>query len=101
MCEQMGWEPDEDRMPIDPSNLSLEAQQALIVLNSLPDNWEGMSGSWMGIDYSGLSAIMDIYEVEDRRAVFELLQQCERELGKYYQQKQKEQESLAKAKRNR
>lgn len=97
----MGWEPDEDRMPVDPATLSLEAQQALILLNSLPDNLEGMSGSWMGKDYSGLSAIMDIYEVDDRRAVFELLQQCERELGKYYQQKQKEQESLAKAKRNR
>ena len=60
-----------------------------------------MSGSWMGKDYSGLSAIMDIYEIEDRRSVFELLQQCERELGKYYVQKQKEQESLSKAKRAR
>lgn len=101
MCEQMGWEPDEDRMPPDPSTLSLEAQQTLILLNSLPDNWEGMSGSWLGKDYSGLLAIMDIYEIENRRAVFELLQQCEQELGKYYQQKQKEQESLAKAKRGR
>jgi hypothetical protein len=97
----MGWEPDEDQIPIDPSTLSLEAQQALILLNALPDNWEGMSGSWMGKDYSGLSAIMDIYEIEDRRTVFELLQQCERELGKYYAQKQKEQESLANAKRAR
>lgn len=97
----MGWEPDEDQIPIDPSTLSLEAQQALILLNSLPDNWEGMSGSWMGKNYSGLSAIMDIYEIEDRRTVFELLQQCERELGKYYAQKQKEQESLANAKRAR
>lgn len=101
MCEQMGWEPDEDRMPIDPSNLSLECQQTLILLNALPDKWEGMSGSWMGKDYSGLSAIMDIYEIDDRRAVFELLQQCEHELGKFYQQRQKQEESLAKAKRSR
>jgi hypothetical protein len=50
MCEQMGWEPDEDQMPIDPSTLSLEVQQALVLLNALPDNWEGMSGSWMGKD---------------------------------------------------
>jgi hypothetical protein len=60
-----------------------------------------MSGSWMGKDYSGLSAIMDIYEIEDRREVFELLQIAEEELGKHYIQKQKEQESLAKAKRAR
>lgn len=101
MCEQMGWEPDENQIPIDPSTLSLEVQHALILLNALPDKWEGMSGSWMGKDYSGLSAIMDIYEMEDRRSIFELLQICENELGKYYQQKQKEQESLAKAKRAR
>ena len=90
----MGWEPDENQMPIDPSTLSLEVQQALVLLNALPDNWEGMSGSWMGKDYSGLSAIMDIYEIDDRRAVFELLKQAEQELGKYYTQKQKEQEFL-------
>jgi hypothetical protein len=97
----MGWEPDEDQMPIDPSTLSLEVQQALVLLNALPDNWEGMSGSWMGKDYSGLSAIMDIYQINDRRVVFELLKQAEQELGKHYTKKQKEQESLSKAKRAR
>lgn len=101
MCEQMGWEPNEDEMPLDASFLSLEAQQALILLNALPDKWEGMSGSWMGKDYSGLLAILDIYEVDNRREVFELLQVAERELGKFYAQKHKEQENLAKAKRAR
>ena len=99
MCEQMGWEPSEEELPVDPSFLDISAQYALILLNVLPDKWEGMSGSWMGKDYSGLGAIMDMYEIEDRREVFELLQIAEEELGKYYRQKQKEQESLAKAKR--
>lgn len=97
----MGWEPREEDMPLDPSMLSLEAQYALILLNALPDKWDGMSGSWMGKDYSGLSAILDIYEVDNRKEVFELLQTAERELGKFYAQKHKEQESLAKAKRAR
>jgi hypothetical protein len=101
MCEQMGWEPRDEDIPLDPSTLSLEAQQALIVLQSLPDNWEGMSGSWMGKDYSGLSTILDIYEVENKRLVFEFVKLCEIELGKFYAQKRKEQESLAKAKRAR
>jgi hypothetical protein len=101
MCEQMGWEPKEEDMPIDPSTLSLEAQQALIMLNVLPDKWEGMSGSWLGKDYSGLGTILDIYDVQDKRAVFELLQSGEAELGKYYEQKKKQQESLSKAKRAR
>jgi hypothetical protein len=101
MCEQMGWEPKEEEMPIEVSSLSFESQQSLILLNCLPDKWEGMSGSWMGKDYSGLSAIMDIYEIEDRRRVFELLQIGENELGKHYSQKKKEQEAMSKAKKGR
>lgn len=101
MCEQMGWEPDENQMPIDTSELSIEVQQALILLESLPDIWEGMGGTWLGKDYAGLLAIMDIYEIDDRRSVFELLKIAEKELGDYYQQKRKEQEQLSKAKRAR
>ena len=101
MCEQMGWEPKEEEMPKDPSSLSYECQQALVLVNALPDKWEGMSGTWMGKDYSGLEAIMNIYEIDDRRAVFDLVQVGENEMSKYYAQKQKERDSLAKAKRGR
>jgi hypothetical protein len=89
MCEQMGWEPKEEELPQDGTNLSLECQQALTILNALPDNWEGMNGTWLGKDYSGLSAVMDIYEVESRREVFELLKEAESILGKYYAQQTK------------
>jgi len=89
MCEQMGWEPKEEELPQDGTNLSLECQQALTILNALPDMWEGMNGTWLGKDYSGLSAVMDIYEVESRREVFELLKEAESILGKYYAQQSK------------
>jgi hypothetical protein len=101
MCDQMGWEVDMDQLPKDPSDLPVEAQQALILLNSLPDNWEGMSGSWMGKDYSGLSAIMDIYEIDDRKTVFELLKVAENEMSKYYSEKAKQRESMSKAQRGK
>lgn len=97
----MGVEPKEEDIPKDPSTFSLEAQQALTLMNALPDNWEGMSGLWLGKDYSGLSDIIDIYQVQEKREVFELLKICEDELGKFYAQKRKEQEQLAKAKRGR
>ena len=48
-----------------------------------------MNGSWLGKDYSGLSAVMDIYEVERRREVFELLKEAESVLSKYYAQQLK------------
>ena len=102
MCEQMGWEPKEEEIPIDPASLPLESQQALVLLNALPDKWEGMNGVWLGKDYAGLADIMSIYQINDNKlAVFELLKVCEAQLGKYYEQKRKEQEQLSKSKRGR
>ena len=66
MCEQMGWEPKDEEMPKDPGSLSYNVQGALLLFNALPDIWEGMSGSWMGKDYSGLIAIMDIYQLDNK-----------------------------------
>lgn len=97
----MGVEPKEEDIPKDPSTFSLEAQQALVMLNALPDVWEGMNGTWLGKSYSGLMDIMDLYNIDEKREVFELLKVCEDELGKYYTQKRKEQEQLSKAKRGR
>lgn len=97
----MGVEPKEDEIPKDPSTFSLEAQQALVIMNALPDIWEGMNGVWLGKNYNGLLDIMDLYNIDEKREVFELLKVCEDELGKYYQQKRKEQDQLAKAKRGR
>ena len=99
MCEQMGWEPKDEEMPQDPSDLSYNVQGALVLFNTLPDIWEGMSGSWMGKDYSGLATIIDIYQLDNKREVFDLLKVAEREAAKYYAEKAKQRESLNNAKR--
>jgi hypothetical protein len=101
MCEQMGWEPKEEELPKDPAYLSYNIQCALVLYNALPDKWEGMSGSWMGKDYSGLMDIMNIYRMDNKREVFDLLKIAEGEAGKFYAEKAKQQESLSKAKRGR
>ena len=97
MCEQMGWEVDESQIPKDPSTFSFEVQQALTLFNVLPDIIEGMNGLWLGKNYSGLSDIMDIYNVINKREVFELLKVAEGEASKFYSQKRKESERLAKS----
>ena len=54
-------------IPKDPSTFSVEAQQALVLMNALPDIWEGMNGVWLGKNYNGLMDIMDLYGVIDRK----------------------------------
>jgi hypothetical protein len=49
-----------------------------------------MNGVWLGKEYAGLSDIMNIYEIDDRREVLDLLQICIREASKVYS-KQREQ----------
>ena len=97
----MGVEPKEEDIPKDPATFSLEAQQALVIMNALPDLWEGMNGVWLGKNYNGLMDIMDLYSIDKKKDVFELLKVCEDELNKYYAQKRKEQDQLSKAKRGR
>jgi len=90
MCEQMGIEPDPNEIPLDLNDLSYEAQLAIKIFNSLPDKVEGMSGSWLGKDYAGLGILFDIYEVENRQEVFELMALLTHETDTHYRQQQKQ-----------
>ena len=101
MCAQMGWEPKEQEMPKDPTHLSYNIQGALVLFNALPDIWEGMSGTWMGKDYSGLMDIMNIYNLDNKKDIFSLLKIAEGEAGKFYAEKAKQKESLDEAKARR
>ena len=98
MCEQMGWEPREEDIPISPDKFSYEAQNALVLFDVLPDVWDGMNGVWLGKDYSALQLTFDLYEIDNKRECFELLRHCESVASKIYEAKRKEQKHLAEAK---
>lgn len=65
LCEQLGQEPDPEKMPLDTSIFPYEVQVAFFVLDLLPDRWEGMSGTYMGKDWSSAEFIFKIYSVEN------------------------------------
>ena len=85
----MGWEPDPNEMPMEPKDLSFEAQQALLLFNILPDKIEGMNGVWLGKDFAGLGDIMELYQIDGSRDVFDLLNHIIYESSKYYEEKRK------------
>ena len=90
LCSQMGIDPDPNEIPIDIEDLNYECQRALIIFRALPDKIEGMSGAYVGKDYSGLGVLLDIYEVEDKKNVFELINILSIETQKHYQREQQQ-----------
>lgn len=83
----MGWDIaelyDKKNKAVSIEDLILEAQEALLLYNVLPDIYAGMDGVWVGKNLSGLYDIMEIYDMENRIAIFELLQVVIQEIGDY------------------
>lgn len=101
MCEQMGWEPRDEEIPPDIGTLPYDCQNALILFNLLSDRIEGMSGTWLGKDFSSLQVFMDIYEIDNRRDVLDYIMTVHDVYSKYYREQQKVKESQNRAKRGR
>ena len=69
LCEQLGQEPDPDKMPLDASAFPVEVQVAFFVFDLLSDRWEGMSGTYLGKDWSPAKFIMETFEIEDIKTI--------------------------------
>ena len=79
ICEELGEEPDPDKMPPELDVFPYEVQVAFLIHSLMPDRWDGMSGSYMGKDWSCLGSLLDIYEVEDKREITYFLKAIENE----------------------
>jgi len=60
-------------MPLTDADFPVEAQVAFFIFTYLPDRWDGASGTYMGKEWASLPIIFDLFEVEDRKFVFQLL----------------------------
>jgi hypothetical protein len=54
-------------------DFSSAAQQAFYLYTILPDKIDSMGGVWLGKDFSGIGDILDIYNITDKREVFDYL----------------------------
>jgi hypothetical protein len=75
MCEMMNSEPVHEEIPVDYEDLFVDVQEALNIYSKLKDEWDGMNGTYMGKNYSGLLDIFTVLDVpvEDRKTMFELI----------------------------
>jgi len=102
ICEQKGIEPDLDEMPPTIEDYPSEVQVAFLLHNLLPDRWDGMSGSYMGKDYSSLALLLDTWEVENKKDCIFWIKNIEarnaEQLNKELEKKRKSREAQAKSK---
>ena len=75
MCEMMGSDPVDSEIPVEYDDFPLEVQQALSVYRMLRDEWDAMSGMYLGKSLIGITEIMDATEIdpEDRKLTITLI----------------------------
>ena len=69
MCEQLGTEPNPARMPVSMDVFPEDVQYAFLIFNYMPDRWEGMSGSYMGKEWSSIDFFLNLFEIDSRKIV--------------------------------
>jgi hypothetical protein len=83
----MGEEPDPARMPLDSSEFPEEVQVAFFMFSLLSDNWDGMSGSYMGKNWGPCIPLFELYEIEDKKTILFFMKMYEAVLVTYRMEK--------------
>ena len=101
MCEQLGTEPDPARMPISMDVFPEDVQYAFLIFNYMPDRWEGMSGSYMGKEWSSIDFFLNLFGIEDKKTVVFFISRIEyfrvQQLNEKMEKKRKAEERKAKS----
>jgi len=60
-------------MPLDPSDFPTEVQVAFFIFGLLEDNWDGMSGTYLGKNWGNIEYLLNLYEVDEPKEMIMLL----------------------------
>jgi hypothetical protein len=64
MCEMLGSEPIDSETPVEFDDFPIEVQQAFGVYRMLRDEWDTMTGSYLGKSLIGIRDLLDTSEIE-------------------------------------
>ena len=87
ICDKLGEAPDPDRMPLETSDFPEEVQTAFFVFDYLQDRWEGMSGSYLGKEWSNIEFLFDLFDIQERCTVLYFIKLWENVLVNYRAEK--------------
>ena len=60
-------------MPLDLSDFPAEVQVAFFISGLLEDRWDGMSGTYLGKDWSNLEYFFNLYEIEEPKVILYIM----------------------------
>lgn len=89
LCEQVGVEPDPNRMPLDYSDFSVEVQVAFFMFNLLEDSYAGLDGTWVGKNWGNIEFYLNTYGVEDKSTTVIIMKLYEEVLLEVLSEKRK------------
>ena len=100
MCEVLGTTPVEDQVPVEFDDFPPEVQSAFELYQVLQDVWEGMSGTYMGKNMSGINDLFTIYQIphDEKRFILELIALIDSERTKTLSEKRKQEEATKSSK---
>tara|TARA_E500000081_G_scaffold151242_1_gene181179 strand:+ start:588 stop:890 length:303 start_codon:yes stop_codon:yes gene_type:complete len=64
-------------MPLEASAFPAEVQVAFFVYSYLSDRWEGMSGSYMGKDWSHIDTLFKLFEIDEPKVILYFMKMYE------------------------
>jgi hypothetical protein len=64
MCDALGTEPVDSEIPVELDDFPLEVQQAFSVYRMLRDEWDSMSGIYLGKSLIGITEILQATEID-------------------------------------
>jgi hypothetical protein len=100
MCEQLGTEPIPEEIPAEFEDFAYEVQRAINIFYILPDVFEGMSGTYMGKNYSILPYLFEeIYKVENKQQTMQFILLINSIVTKQYRNQQEARDRKAKTKK--
>lgn len=98
ICEELGQEPNPDKMPLEISDFPLDVQVAFFIFGFLEDNWEGMSGIYLGKQWGNIEYLFNLYKVEEPKTVLYIMKLYE---GILVEEKAKKAEQKRKAEKRK
>ncbi len=100
MCEQLGTEPKAEEIPASFEDFPHIVQTAMNIHATLSDKWEGMSGTYMGKDYTLFPYLADeVYKVENKAQLVQFVTLIDRIIMEYRAADQKRKQRKNKIKK--